>query len=53
MEKKRKPVKKPRMVWQVPCPSCGTRIDMVTINGVTGGQCQKCGTGISLVKEDN
>lgn len=51
--KDRKPVKHPRMVWlQIKCPGCGTYINMVTIEGNTSGQCKKCGTGLSLVKNE-
>ena len=50
---KTKSVKHPRMVWlQIKCPHCGTYISMVTIEGRTGGECKKCGLGMSLIKKD-
>ncbi|MBN1366610.1 MAG: hypothetical protein JW967_01615 [Dehalococcoidales bacterium] len=40
-----------KVSWlQIKCPHCGTYINMVTISGRTGGQCKKCGTGLSLIE---
>jgi phage FluMu protein Com len=51
--KNRKSIKHPRMAWlQIKCPHCGTYINMVTIVEKTGGECKKCGFGMSLLNRE-